>query len=139
MGSQEHRSGAVVLVNCRGPLSMPRAELGIHGLNRWAVNCLEMSRKRGVQAARNAPSEDRKCWQRVELGIHGLKSWNRNWSRKVRETRSSGGLQDPEASRPLRSLPPDNPGLSSRHPSGSRRNVNQALPATGLFDDTDSR
>ena len=31
--------------------------------------------KRGVQAARNAPSEDRKCWQRIELGIHGLKSW----------------------------------------------------------------
>ena len=28
--------------------------------------------KRGVQAARNGPSEDRKCWQRVELGIHGL-------------------------------------------------------------------
>src|SRR5271166_4979724 len=26
--------------------------------------------KRGVQAARNAPSEDSKCWQRVELGIH---------------------------------------------------------------------
>jgi hypothetical protein len=33
-----------------------RIELGIHGLNRWAVNCLEMSRKRGVQAARNGPS-----------------------------------------------------------------------------------
>ena len=31
--------------------------------------------KRGVQAARNGPSEDRKCWQRIELGIHGLKSW----------------------------------------------------------------
>src|SRR5271157_1348433 len=28
--------------------------------------------KRGVQAARNAPSEDGKCWQRVKLGIHGL-------------------------------------------------------------------
>jgi hypothetical protein len=24
-----------------------------------------------VQAARNGPSEDRKCWQRVELGIQG--------------------------------------------------------------------
>src|SRR5271157_1784014 len=78
MGSQEHRSGAVVLVNCRGPLSMPRAELGIHGLNRWAVNCLEMSRKRGVQAARNAPSEDGKCWQRFELGIHNLNRWTAN-------------------------------------------------------------
>src|SRR5208337_2013846 len=48
----------------------------------------EKSEKRGVQAARNAPSEDRKCWQLVELGIHGLRSWGRNWSRKVRETRS---------------------------------------------------
>jgi len=38
-----------------------------------------MSRKRGVQAARNNPSADRKYWQRIELGIHGLKSWDRNW------------------------------------------------------------
>src|SRR5271157_857941 len=49
--------------------------------------------KRGVQAARNGPSEDRKCWQCIELGIHGLKSWGRNWSRKVRETRSSSSHQ----------------------------------------------
>src|SRR5208337_2374963 len=35
---------------------LPRADLGIHGLNRWTVKCLEMSRKRGVQAARNGPS-----------------------------------------------------------------------------------
>jgi len=40
----------------RGPPPMPRAELGIHGLNRRAVNCLEMSKKRGVQAARDSPS-----------------------------------------------------------------------------------
>jgi hypothetical protein len=33
-----------------------RIELGVHGLNKWTVNCLEMSRKRGVQAARNGPS-----------------------------------------------------------------------------------
>ena len=32
--SPELRSSAVVFVNCRGPLSMPRAEVGIHGLNR---------------------------------------------------------------------------------------------------------
>jgi len=36
---------------------------------------LEKSEKRGVQAARNGPSADRKCWQRVELGIHGLNRW----------------------------------------------------------------
>src|SRR5208282_695280 len=33
-----------------------RVELGIHGLNKWTVKCLEMSRKRAVQAARNGPS-----------------------------------------------------------------------------------
>jgi len=46
-------------------------------------------RKRGVQAAGNAPSEDRKYWQGVELCIHGLRSWGCNLSRKVRATRSS--------------------------------------------------
>jgi len=55
--------------------------------------------KRGVQAARNGPSEDSKCWQRIELGIHGLRSWSRNWSRKVRATRNSGGLQGHEGGR----------------------------------------
>src|SRR5271157_6019977 len=43
-----------------------RVELGIHGLNRWTVNCIEMYGKCGVHAARNGPSEERKCWQRVE-------------------------------------------------------------------------
>ena len=36
------------------------------------------SEKRGVQVARNGPSEDSKCWQRIDLGIHFLKSWGRN-------------------------------------------------------------
>src|SRR5271165_2880716 len=88
---------------------MPRAELGIQGLKAGAATGLEKSEKRGVQAARNGPSEDRKCWQRVALGIHGLRSWGRNWSRKVRETRSSRGPrgrvapgeQSPGATRPL--------------------------------------
>src|SRR5271157_2637243 len=52
-----------------------------------------------ASAARNAPSEDGKCWQRVELGLHGLRSWGRNWSRKVRETWNSGGLQRHEGGR----------------------------------------
>ncbi len=34
----------------RGPPPLPRAELGIHGLNRCAENCLEKSEKRGVQS-----------------------------------------------------------------------------------------
>jgi hypothetical protein len=74
---------------------------------------------------------------RAELDVHNLRSWGRKLSRKVRETRSSGGLQGHEASRPLRSLPPDFPGLSSRHPGGSRRFVNRVLPATGLVDDAE--
>ncbi len=76
-------------VDRRGPPSMPRAELGIHGLNRWLVKCIEMSKKRGVQAAGNGLSEDRKCWQGIELGVSGLRSWGCNLSRKVRATRSS--------------------------------------------------
>ena len=72
------------------------AELGIHGLKAWAATGLGKSEKRGVQAARNAPSEDRKCWPRFELGIHGLKSLGRNWSRKVRETRSSSSQKRSE-------------------------------------------
>jgi hypothetical protein len=54
---------------------------------------------RGVHAARNGPSEDRKSWQHIELGIHGLRSWGRNWSRKVRETRSSSDVQGHEGGR----------------------------------------
>ncbi len=44
------------------------------GLKAGATTGLEKSEKRGVQAARNGPSEDRKCWQRIELGIRRLKS-----------------------------------------------------------------
>jgi len=43
-------------------------------------------------------------------------------------------LEGHEAARPLRSPPPDLPGLSSRHPRGSRRSANQVLPATGFVD-----
>ena len=41
-------------------------------LKAGAATGLEKSEKRGVQAARNGPSEDGKWWQRIELGIHGL-------------------------------------------------------------------
>ena len=69
---------------------LPRStgdERGLRLSHRGAVSF--KSERRGIQAARNAPSEDRKCWQRIELGIHGLRSWGRKKSRKVRETRSS--------------------------------------------------
>jgi hypothetical protein len=39
---------------------------------------LEKSEKRGVQAARNRPSADRKCWQRVRQGIHVMNRWTVN-------------------------------------------------------------
>src|SRR5208282_3864711 len=42
---------STIAVNRRGPSPLPRAELGIHGLNRSADNCLEKSEKRRVQAA----------------------------------------------------------------------------------------
>jgi len=61
---------------------LPRAELGIHGLESWPGKSPEKSEKRGVHAARDAPSEDRKCWQLIGLGIHSLKSRGRNSSRK---------------------------------------------------------
>ncbi len=62
-----------------------RLELEIHGLNRWTVKCLENAEFEQTKR----PERGQKCWQRLELSIHGLKSWGRNWSRKVRETRSS--------------------------------------------------
>src|SRR5271157_2650677 len=93
------RKLSTIAVNRRRPPPLPRVELGIHGLNRWTVKCLEMSRKCGVHAARNGPSEDRKSWQHIEPDIHGLKSWGRNWSRKVRETRSSSDVQGHEGGR----------------------------------------
>ena len=46
-------------------------------------------------------------------------------------------LKGHEAFRPTRSLPPDLPRLSSRHPRGSQRSANQVLPATGLVDDSE--
>jgi|GEM_PF-4607779 len=40
---------------------------------------------------------------RAELGIHGLRRWGRNWSRKVRETRSSSSQKRSEpAAHPCR-------------------------------------
>src|SRR5271165_2216132 len=44
-------------------------------------------------------------------------------------------LEGHEASRPVRSLTSDLPGLSSRHPRGSRCSANEVFPATGLVDD----
>src|SRR5208282_5483176 len=59
---------STIAVNRRGPPPLPRAELGIHGLNRWTVNCMEMYEKRGVQAARNGPSPS-PCVARPEMSM----------------------------------------------------------------------
>src|SRR5208337_5078219 len=59
---------STIAVNHRGPPPLPRAELGIHGLNRWTVNCMEMYEKRGVQAARNGPSPS-PCVARPEMSM----------------------------------------------------------------------
>jgi hypothetical protein len=37
---------------------MRRARLSIHGLNRWLLNCLEMSRKRGFEKDKKARCDD---------------------------------------------------------------------------------
>ena len=74
-----------------------RVELGIHGQKAGAATGLEKSEKRGVQAARNGPRRGPEVLaSRIELGIRGLKSWGRNWSRKVRETRSSSSQKRSE-------------------------------------------
>ncbi len=45
---------------------LQRVERGIHGLNRWAVNCREMSGKRGVQTDRSGPSPP-SCVAKAEM------------------------------------------------------------------------
>jgi len=54
----------------------------------WALS----SRPRPTPHDRRGPPS----MPRAELGIHGLRSWGRNWSRKVRETRSSSSQKRPE-------------------------------------------
>src|SRR5208282_4795307 len=51
-----------------------------------------------LRAPRSTPHNRRgpPSMPRAELGIHGLRSWGRNWSRKVRETRSSSSQKRPE-------------------------------------------
>src|SRR5271157_2476343 len=86
-------------------------------------------RETGSSRSPNAPSEDRKCWQRLELGIQDLKSGGRISPRKVRATGIQTAFQvTKETSRPLRPLPPDVPELSSCHPRTSRRAANPATP-----------
>ena len=59
------------------PRSTPHAQPVERYLPPSEFTCLAKSEKRGVQAARNGPSEGGKCWQaqRFELGIHGLNRW----------------------------------------------------------------
>jgi len=51
----------------RGVRHQCRAKPGVHGLNRWTVKCLDLSRFSVFHTARNAPSEDSKFRQRLEL------------------------------------------------------------------------
>ena len=104
------------------------AELGTaplpgRGQHAGAATGIEKSEKRGVQAARNAPSEDRKCWQLLELGIHGLRSWGRNWSRK--------SPRNTEFRRPSRSRRRKGPPTFERPRSvvGPQRSLGHCSPA----------
>ena len=58
--------GSTALAACRA--RYPRPE-------QMARKMLRNVEIRGVHAAGNGPSSDRKCWQRLELGIHGLNRW----------------------------------------------------------------
>src|SRR5208337_2957715 len=57
-----------------GSAALAARRAGYPWPEQMARKMLRNVEKRGVQAARNGPSEDSKCWQRIELGIHGLKS-----------------------------------------------------------------
>src|SRR5208282_119640 len=113
----------------------PARHLGIQGLKAGAGKSLEKSEKRAVQAARNGPSADRQYWQRFELGIQGLKNWGRNWSRKVRETRSSSSRKRPEpAAHPCRGpggQAGDEHGGSPSFKGTRGRGTRVPVPATG--------
>jgi hypothetical protein len=61
-------------VNRRGSAVAAARRAGYPWTEQMARKMLRNVEKRGVQAARNGPSEDSKCWQRIELGIHGVKS-----------------------------------------------------------------
>ena len=65
-------ASAVVIVSHAGVMKRKKPVPEGPAQTAGATTGLEKSEKRGVQAARNGPSEDRKCWQRVELGTHGL-------------------------------------------------------------------
>ncbi len=104
---------------------------GYPGPEQMDRKMLRFVEKRGFHAARNGPSEDRKCWQHFELGIHGLKSWGRNWSRKVRETRSS---RRPSRSRRRKGLATfGRPGsvVGRQHPLGHCSHASRPTPPAG--------
>ena len=75
--STTSRTGGKPNVIARGPepcspgISRARSRIGPGSLATVSRN-VEI---RGVHAAGNGPSSDRKCWQRLELGIHGLNRW----------------------------------------------------------------
>src|SRR5271157_1289 len=68
---------------------------------------------------------------RAELGIHGLRRWGRNWSRKVRETRSSSSQKRSEpAAHPCRG-PGGQAGVSTADRLDSRGGVEPGWAPAG--------
>src|SRR5208337_1450264 len=80
------------LVTCEDAEVEPCRRDG-HGFCHAGIELLGKGRVLGKVSTDCQPEEGleahRHAWpSRVELGIHDLRSWGRNWSRKVRETRS---------------------------------------------------
>src|SRR5208337_3800516 len=65
-----------------GSAALAARRAGNPSPEQMARKMLRNVEKRGVHAARNGPSEDRKCWRRVELGIHCLNRWTVNCQEK---------------------------------------------------------
>ena len=61
---------STIAVNRRGPPSMRRAELGIHGLNRWTAKCLENAEFKLTKR----PERGQKYWQCLGSALRTYRS-----------------------------------------------------------------
>src|SRR5271157_1488796 len=66
---------STMAVNRRGPPPFAARRAGYPWTEQMDRKMLRNVEIRGVHAAENGPSSDRKYWQRLELGIRGLNRW----------------------------------------------------------------
>jgi len=109
-----------------------RADLSaIHGLKAGAGKSLEKSEKRAVQAARNGPSEDSKCWQRVEPDIHSLNRWPVKMYRNVEKRGVHTARNGPSPPPTLAGGPVAKPEISTADRLRSKEGSSRAGPPQG--------